>query len=105
MSLPTPYYEEPGIVIYHSDCRDILPHLSKVDLVLTDPPYGIGLAYASYDDTLNNWLLLMNDVIPLLRSAGEMVIMPCCQIAQLPFIYSKHTPDWIMCWYKGSPGT
>src|SRR3990167_8998308 len=42
MSLPVPYYEEPGIVIYHSDCRDILPHLPKVDLVLTDPPYGIG---------------------------------------------------------------
>lgn len=38
----TPYYEEPGITIYHGDCRDILPHLPKVDLVLTDPPYGIG---------------------------------------------------------------
>ena len=39
MSLPKPYYEEPGITIYHGDCRDILPHLPKVDLVLTDPPY------------------------------------------------------------------
>lgn len=36
-----PYYEEPGIVIFNSDCREILPHLPKVDLVLTDPPYGI----------------------------------------------------------------
>ena len=36
-----PYYEEPGITIYHGDCRDILPYLPKVDLVLTDPPYGI----------------------------------------------------------------
>jgi DNA modification methylase len=35
-----PYYEEPGITIYHGDCRDILPHLDPVDLVLTDPPYG-----------------------------------------------------------------
>jgi site-specific DNA-methyltransferase (adenine-specific) len=34
-----PYYEEPGITIYHGDCRDILPSLPKVDLVLTDPPY------------------------------------------------------------------
>lgn len=42
MSLPKPYYEENGIVIYHADCRSILPHLPKVDLVLTDPPYGIG---------------------------------------------------------------
>ncbi|MFN3075970.1 MAG: DNA-methyltransferase [Alphaproteobacteria bacterium] len=40
----TPYYEDEksGIVIFHGDCREILPHLPKVDLVLTDPPYGIG---------------------------------------------------------------
>jgi DNA modification methylase len=36
-----PYYEQDGIVIYHGDCRDILPSLPKVDLVLTDPPYGL----------------------------------------------------------------
>ena len=43
MSLPKPYYhdERAGITIYHGDCREILPHLPKVDLVLTDPPYGI----------------------------------------------------------------
>jgi len=37
-----PYYDDPeaGITIYHGDCRDILPHLPKVDLVLTDPPYS-----------------------------------------------------------------
>jgi DNA modification methylase len=35
------YYEAPEGVIYCGDCRDILPHLPKVDLVLTDPPYGI----------------------------------------------------------------
>jgi len=37
-----PYYEHNGITIYHGDCREILPGLEKVDLVLTDPPYGIG---------------------------------------------------------------
>ena len=42
-SLPTPYYEQDGITIYHGDCRDILPLIEpgSVDLVLTDPPYGI----------------------------------------------------------------
>jgi len=30
--------------LYLGDCRDILPSLPKVDLVLTDPPYGIGFA-------------------------------------------------------------
>jgi len=39
-----PYYhdEESGITIYNADCREILPYLPKVDLVLTDPPYGLG---------------------------------------------------------------
>lgn len=30
--------------LYLGDCREILPTLPKVDLVLTDPPYGIGFA-------------------------------------------------------------
>lgn len=38
----TPYYEQDGITIYHADCRDVLPLLDPVDLVMTDPPYGIG---------------------------------------------------------------
>ena len=39
-----PYYldEKAGIAIILGDCRDILPTLGPVDLVLTDPPYGIG---------------------------------------------------------------
>jgi site-specific DNA-methyltransferase (adenine-specific) len=37
-----PYYEERGILIYHGDCRDVLPTLDvKADLLVTDPPYGI----------------------------------------------------------------
>ncbi len=36
-----PYYEREGIVLYHADCRDVLPSLSGVDAVVTDPPYGI----------------------------------------------------------------
>jgi len=36
-----PYYEHQGITIYHGDCREILPELSRFDLLLTDPPYGI----------------------------------------------------------------
>jgi site-specific DNA-methyltransferase (adenine-specific) len=34
------YYAEPGVEIYHGDCREVLPELRRqTDLVLTDPPY------------------------------------------------------------------
>ena len=38
-----PYYSHAGIEIFHGDCRDVLPTIpaGSVDLVLTDPPYGI----------------------------------------------------------------
>jgi len=36
-----PYYQDDAVTIYHGDCREILPQLEPVDLVLTDPPYGI----------------------------------------------------------------
>lgn len=42
--LPAPYFDDGGgRLIYHGDCREFLALLEpeSVDLVLTDPPYGI----------------------------------------------------------------
>ncbi len=36
-----PYFADDAVCIFHGDCRNILPLLPKVDLVLTDPPYGL----------------------------------------------------------------
>jgi len=51
-----PYYQDEWVTIYHGDCREILPSLPKVDLVLTDPPYpDQHLEYGSSDiQFLNN---------------------------------------------------
>ena len=53
-----PYYQHDGITIYHGDCREIIPTIGKVDLLLSDPPYGIGLAtdYANrFSSKAGNW--------------------------------------------------
>jgi site-specific DNA-methyltransferase (adenine-specific) len=38
--LPTPFYQDEWVTVYHGDCRDFLPLLSQVDITFTDPPYG-----------------------------------------------------------------
>ena len=42
MSLPDPFYQDSLVTLYRGDCEAILPSLPKADLLLTDPPYGIG---------------------------------------------------------------
>lgn len=44
MTLPKPYYTDENCTIYHGDSREILPYMDPVDLLLTDPPYGLNEA-------------------------------------------------------------
>jgi DNA modification methylase len=32
-----------GVTLWRGDCREVLPIVGKVDAVVTDPPYGIGI--------------------------------------------------------------
>jgi len=90
-----PYYDDGhGIVIYHGDCRDILPMLPKVDLALTDPPYGVGVDYASFDDTPENVRQLVRSVIPRCIAMSKRTVLTC-GTRQIGF-YPE--PTWILCW-------
>lgn len=35
-----PYYEEASVKLFLGDCREVLPTLDRVDVVITDPPYS-----------------------------------------------------------------
>lgn len=50
-TLPKPFYKEKGVVIYHGDARELLPRLAPVDLLCTDPPYGLGAARRNFGGT------------------------------------------------------
>lgn len=37
------YYQDDLVTLHHGDCLDVLPSLSGVDLVVTSPPYNLGV--------------------------------------------------------------
>ena len=74
------------------------------DLCLTDPPYGVNLEYNTYNDTIENWFALMLDFVPEIKRISKMTIFPSCSINKMEWIYKNIPPDWLICWYKGSPG-
>ena len=50
--------------LYRADCFDILPTLSDIGAVITDPPYCIGFSYRSYDDSPHKYDELMSRLVP-----------------------------------------
>lgn len=86
-----PYFEDADVRIYHADCRDVLPQLDPVDLVLTDPPYGIdgarggsntarnkgGYVFAGWEDTPD---YIRSCVVPVIEAsiatAQRVVVTP-----------------------------
>lgn len=79
-----------GITLHLGDCRDILPHLPKVDAVVTDPPYGVGLKYASHNDSdLVDWLDLARNAAPCVAFSPGVA-----NFTSFP------KPDWTLAWWK-----
>ena len=63
-----PYYEDGSVTIYNGDCREVLP-LVVADVVITDPPYGIGKA--EWDSSFPRWLFE-----PCFKAAPTVCVMP-----------------------------
>lgn len=103
MSLPTPYYhdEAAGITIYHGDSRELLPLIESgaTDLVLTDPPYGVGKA--DWDDMFPTWWF--EDAA---RIAPVLGIMPgIANIPLVPFNIGRCVYRWTIVAYLSNGQT
>lgn len=95
-----PYYQEsiPGgrtLTIYHGDNREVLPELGIYDLVLTDPPYGVGLEYDGYKDNVENLCSMILNTFPLIRRSGVVTLLTPGNKNQ----YYYPDPDWTLAWF------
>ena len=90
--LPKPYYENELGRLYCGDCLDILPHLEPVDLVLTDPPFGIGIEYGKFIDTKENVESLINSVLPFLKIKSKIILIACGILS----LWLYPVPDWVL---------
>lgn len=58
-------FEEIGKqTIYHGNCLNVLDNIQNIDVIVTSPPYNIGVKYSSYNDSLpkkdyTNWLTIV----------------------------------------------
>jgi DNA modification methylase len=88
-----PYYERGGLVIYHGDCRAVMPSLpaDSVDLVLADPPYGI--KQADWDAYVPlDWF---GDALRLLRQSGAAYVFgDSVKLAELQAIWQMRGVQW-----------
>lgn len=76
-----------GWTLYNADCLDVLPTLTGVDAVVTDPPYGIGLTakrakMRSGDVTARYGNYAHDDTPEYVRNVVVPAIEMCRQVAR-----------------------
>jgi site-specific DNA-methyltransferase (adenine-specific) len=53
---------DPNIHIYNVDARGLAAHTSDVHLVITSPPYDVGIEYDAYRDNNPDYLTMLSEV-------------------------------------------
>lgn len=107
-----PYYCDELVTLYHGDCREV--ELPKVNLVLTDPPYGV--TYVSNAGVGKGTLPITNDGARLSLRLYRQVLPRLSADHVLWFTRWDAWPDvwgelgqWfplrgLLVWDKGTPG-
>jgi len=92
-----PTWQAEGVELYLGDCLEILPTLSGVDAVVTDPPYGINFPYRSYNDTRENLVALIANVMPEISRITTNAYILCGPTQTRQFLPTTAIfPRWLM---------
>ena len=103
------YYKDDYCTIYHGDCREVLPTLPRVDLVLTDPPYGIngssgtinkarakGAYLSDFTDNEDYITSVVVGVIASCRLISTGVVVTCGNVNMMHY----PQPDSLGCFFQ-----
>jgi len=76
-----PYYQDSACTIYHSDARDVLGHIGRPALVLTDPPYGMDYQSAWRTEWQRKPKIHGDDAFPLwlFDVSPTVALFACCR--------------------------
>lgn len=93
--------------VFNTSCLDLMSRMKednfKVDIIITDPPYGVDFNYDIYEDTFEKWQDLMLNFIPLAMEISKTsVIFPSGKFEGEKWLYKNFNPLWRICWYKGA---
>ena len=91
-----PFYSHAGITIYHGDCREVLPGLEGADAIVTDAPFGEGVVYGEFIDSVDNVRALVADTYPMLRAAAPVVLV--ASGVRAAWLWPQ--PDWVLCHFN-----
>lgn len=84
--------------LYQGDCLDVMPTLDKVDAVVTDPPYGLDIAYESFEDTETAVSELAGKWLPICREIADIVAFTPGKRNE--WLYPR--PSWVLAWCSKS---
>lgn len=91
------YYDRGGITIYHGDCREILPQLSEVDRIITDPVWpNAATALIGAQQPYQ----LFAQVVPLLKAKTLVVQLGCDSDPRFLSAISEAWPFLRVCWLE-----
>lgn len=121
----TPYYQDEAVTLVHGDCLDVLPQLTDVALVLTDPPYNVSARSGRANTTVgrvprrdgtyreikrdfgewdHDWQAepFLKAIVPTIRKGGALIAFTS-EFLFAPYLASGLEHRALLYWRKTNP--
>lgn len=84
--------------VYNMDCMEFMRDKPDkfFDVCITDPPYGVDLAYNSFNDSKANTSAFIKLFIPEILRVSKRTIIT----SGVKLMYKYPEPDWVGNWYN-----